>query len=407
MKIIVYEHVSGGGYTGQALPGGVLAEGYAMLQSFTEDLKAAGHHVTVLLDERISKLNPPLKADFIIPVSQPQEPTLFLLGLARVNDAAYIIAPETASTLQKIVKTIESTGKTSLNCSSDAIAEVADKAKLTETLQKNGYITPKTALFNINDSLKYIKESINCKLSYPLVFKPVDGAGCSGVSLIKDEDRIQDAIEKLKKEADSKKFIVQEFVEGESVSVSLLSNGSKAVAFSLNKQNITLAEPTGESTYNGGYTPLNHPNQDHIFVLSEKIVETLPGLRGYIGVDLIINQKGLYLVDVNPRLTVSYVGVRSIVNFNLAQAIIKAVTHQHLPQKTPAKAYSYYTKIKTPNSTLQTYQKTADLSVIISPPFPLSNQTNSYTLISCTKIIQAEAVDSLEEAKKNICSIIG
>jgi len=141
--------------------------------------------------------------------------------------------------------------------------------------------------------------------------------------------------------------------------------------------------------------------------LSEKIVETLPGLRGYIGVDLIINQKGLYLVDVNPRLTVSYVGVRSIVNFNLAQAIIKAVTHKQLPQKTLAKAYSYYTKIKTPNSTLQTYQKTADLLVIISPPFPLSNQTNSYTLISCTKIIQAEAVDSLEEAKKNICSIIG
>ncbi len=120
MKIIVYEHVSGGGYTGQALPGSVLAEGYAMLRSFTEDLKAAGHQVTVLLDERISKLDPPLKADFIIPVSQPQEPPLFLLGLAKVNDAAYIIAPETASTLQKIVKPLESTGKTSLNCSSDA-----------------------------------------------------------------------------------------------------------------------------------------------------------------------------------------------------------------------------------------------------------------------------------------------
>ncbi len=407
MKIIVYEYVSGGGYTEQDIPGSVLAEGYAMLRSFTEDLKAAGHQVTVLLDERISKLNPPLKADFIIPVSKPQESSLFLLGLARVNDASYIIAPETASTLKKTVKTLEATGKTSLNCSSDAIVEVSDKFKLTVALKKNGYITPKTVLFNINDTLKHIKESINCNFSYPLVFKPVDGAGCCGVSYIKNEDRIQDAIEKIKKEAESKKFIAQEFVEGESVSVSLLSNGSKAVALSLNKQNITLVEPIGELTYNGGYTPLNHPNQDQIFDLSEKIVETFPGLRGYIGVDLIISQEGLYVVDVNPRLTVSYVGVRNIVDFNLAQAVIKAVTHHQLPQKTPVKAYSYYIKIKTPNSTLQTYQKTTDLSGIISPSFPLSNQTDSYILISCTKTLQTETVDSLEEAKKNICSIIG
>ena len=68
LRIIVYEHVSGGGYAGQPLPLDVLAEGFGMLRNFVTDLKAAGHETTVLLDGRFSKLNPPLDADCIKPV---------------------------------------------------------------------------------------------------------------------------------------------------------------------------------------------------------------------------------------------------------------------------------------------------------------------------------------------------
>jgi predicted ATP-grasp superfamily ATP-dependent carboligase len=68
MKVIVYEHVSGGGYCGQLIPPGVLAEGFAMLRSIVGDFKAAGHTVTVMLDDRLSKLNPPIEADLVVPV---------------------------------------------------------------------------------------------------------------------------------------------------------------------------------------------------------------------------------------------------------------------------------------------------------------------------------------------------
>ena len=74
MKIIVYEHVSGGGYAGQPIPSGVLAEGYGMLRGVVADFKAAGHEVTVLLDERISKLNPPIDADCTVPIFYANEP---------------------------------------------------------------------------------------------------------------------------------------------------------------------------------------------------------------------------------------------------------------------------------------------------------------------------------------------
>jgi len=57
LRILVYEYVSGGGYAQQTISPSILAEGYAMLRCVTADFSAAGHEVTVLLDERISKAN--------------------------------------------------------------------------------------------------------------------------------------------------------------------------------------------------------------------------------------------------------------------------------------------------------------------------------------------------------------
>ncbi len=68
MKILVYEHVSGGGFAGQDISPSVLSEGFGMLRCLVEDFKVAGHEVTVMLDDRLSKLNPLIDADLIVPI---------------------------------------------------------------------------------------------------------------------------------------------------------------------------------------------------------------------------------------------------------------------------------------------------------------------------------------------------
>ena len=138
---------------------------------------------------------------------------------------------------------LEKTGKTSLNCESDAIKLVADKGVLYESLQKNGFSTPKTLVLKRSESLAQIKQAIKRELSYPVVIKPVDGVGCGGLSIVKQEDQIENAIAKVKAESKNTCFIAQEFIKGDSASVSLLSNGKKAMALSLNKQNVNLAGP--------------------------------------------------------------------------------------------------------------------------------------------------------------------
>ena len=198
MKIVVYEHVSGGGYAGQPIQPGILAEGFGMLRTVACDLKAAGHEVTVLLDARISKLNPPLNVDCIVPIVTKNEPKKLLPAITEINDATYVIAPETAQTLQSMVQLMEQTGKISLNCQSDGIQKVSDKTVLYSALAKNGVSTPETLTFNINDDLAKIEIAIKNKFCYPIVFKPTDGVSCSGLSVVMSDGQVGRAIQRIK-----------------------------------------------------------------------------------------------------------------------------------------------------------------------------------------------------------------
>ena len=55
-------------------------------------------------------------------------------------------------------------------------------------------------------------------------------------------------------------------------------------------------------------------------------VAAMPGTTGYVGVDLILgeNPDGSQdvVVEINPRLTTSYVGLRQVCRQNLAQAML-------------------------------------------------------------------------------------
>ena len=50
----------------------------------------------------------------------------------------------------------------------------------------------------------------------------------------------------------------------------------------------------------------------------------LPGLQGFVGVDLIINneEEKVYLIELNSRFTTSYVGLQKIADFNIAKSLI-------------------------------------------------------------------------------------
>jgi hypothetical protein len=406
LRLVVYEHISGGGYAGQPIPLSVLSEGFGMLRTIVSDFKTAGHEVTVLLDARISKFNPPIAADRTVPVLYPKEPEKFLSTIAAINDANYIIAPETAQTLQSLVKLMEQTGKVSLNCESSGIQNVVNKATLNEILRKNGLSTPESIVDNVSDDLAEIKRNIKNKLSYPVVFKSMHGVSCNGLSVVKEASQVEKAVAKIKAESADKSFIIQEFIRGEAASVSLLSTRGKALAISLNKQNVEVGSPEDVSSYEGGTVPFDHPLKQEALTMAEKVVELFPGLRGYVGVDLVLSDKKPFVVDVNPRLTTSYIGLRRIASFNVAHALVNAILKSELPAKHENSGFVFFAKVETPKPTIIAFQKAAQISEVVSPPFALTDNTKACSLLAGHGDSSEDAKLRFEETKKRLLNII-
>lgn len=406
MKIAIYEYVSGGGYAQQPIPAGLLAEGFGMLRSLVADFKVAGHEVTVLLDERISKLNPPLDADFTVPVVSSSEPQKYLEKKEKGFDVVFVVAPETAHILQNLVQVLEAKGKACLNCTSEAIEKVSNKATLNQQLNKAQIATPKTLILNFKDDIAKTTKQITRELTYPIVLKTLDGAGCSGMSFIKTEESLNAAIAKLQKNSTAPQFIAQNYVNGLPASVSVISNGKKTVAISLNKQQIILAQPSEESQYIGGCVPLEHPLSEKACAIAERLVESITGLRGYVGVDVVLSEDSVYVVDVNPRLTTSYVGLHAVADFNVAQALLEAVTNGALPKKIHNKEVVYFSKIETPQPTPAIYPKFAKLDYLCAPPFPSETKEPAYALVMSKASTMQMACLRIEEAKKALRNIM-
>jgi predicted ATP-grasp superfamily ATP-dependent carboligase len=407
LRLLVYEHVSGGDFAGEAIPPSVLCEGFGMLRTLTADFKAAGHSVATTLDSRIAKLNPPVEADCVVPVFSSQEAQANLKKMAGQVDAAYVIAPETDGVLRSLVELVEQTGTASLNCSARAIEKVSDKAVFYECLRNLGLPLPKTLIFSVMDDLNEIKAALGGSLEFPVIFKPSDGVSCGGLSVARKENQVAAAVDKIKQETTSKRFLVQELISGAAASVSLFSTGNDAVPVSLNRQEVTLETPEARSSYSGGAVPFRHPLRAEAFAVAEKIAKSFPSLRGYVGVDFVLTGSEAVPIEVNPRLTTSYVGLRRTASFNPAQAILNAVLNRELPTSTQSRGYALFSKVETPNPEMGGLQKTYGLNDVVSPPFPVSQHGAASALIATHGNTLKEAATMFREAKKRVLNTIG
>jgi predicted ATP-grasp superfamily ATP-dependent carboligase len=379
LNLLIIECFSGGGYANTRLSSSILCEAYAMMRTLIADAKAAGHTVTTFLDYRLKMFNPPNKADNTVTVSHPDQLYEMLAELSGAFDAVYVIGPESDQTLENLVKTVETSGGNSLNCTSEAINHVSNKQTFYESVKKCGITVPETVVIDIHEKVDVVRR-LTKPLGYPLVFKPVDGVGCGGLSVVKQKTGIEQAMHKVALESQCEQFVAQKLVKGEPASVCVYSTGREAVAVSLNKQFVTLGAPHEESRYLGGVVPFIHPMKREAFSFVEKVVLLERGLRGYVGVDMVLAEDGPVVVEVNPRLTVSYIGLSKVMNFNPAQALIESVTKQELPKNTQTKGFAYFSKIETPPNAGLAVQA-ANAENVVVPPFPVEPNKPAYALV--------------------------
>lgn len=350
-----------------------------MLRSLIADSKAAEHNVTTFLDKRLTAINPPNKADKIIAIATQNEFYKKLIKISKLVDGVYVIAPESDQLLENIVKTLEKSGRTSLNCASEAIKRVSNKMSTYEILKNNAIPVPETILLNNTEEPDSIKNKMK-KLGFPLVVKPLDGVSCAGISIVKTQNHISKAVAKVIQQTGKEQFIVQKQVKGNAVSVCVFCDGKNAVSITLNQQFVTLSTPEKNSAYCGGTVPFNHPIEHEALAIAKKAVETLGGLKGYVGVDMVLTEKGPVVMEINPRLTVSYVGLRKVVNFNTAQAIIHAVANGKLPKNVQTTGYAFFSKLEMPTRS-QNKRETQNMKEIVSPLFSIEENSPAHALV--------------------------
>lgn len=151
-----------------------------------------------------------------------------------------------------------------------------------------------------------------------LILKPRFGVDCENIKIIKSKKDIDD----LENIESGSRYVIQEFIEGPVTSVSLISDGKNAIPISLNKQVVEIDENGGK--YIGGELPFDHPLKEKAFDLAKLACEYVPGIKGFVGVDIIINEdeNEVYLIEINSRFTTSYVGLQKVADFNIAKTTI-------------------------------------------------------------------------------------
>jgi len=316
-RILVYEFASGGGLAGRDVPASLAREGAAMRAAIIADLSAIGGHQIVTTADAGVRHTLPRGVDVATLPATDRAREAALDQLTRSVDAVWLIAPETDRCLERLAARVERQKKTLVGCGSTAIRYASDKGRLPRLLTRLGIRHPTTRTLRRNVDPAPAAGAIG----YPIVVKPARGAGSHGVCLARHARELRRAVNVARQASDSGSVLLQQYIPGTAASVSLLADGRRAVALAMNAQTIGSLP---RFPYRGGQTPFDHAMASRAIAAALDTCRALPGLRGFIGVDLVLTDSDAVVIEVNPRVTTAYLGVRAALDENVAGLVLAA-----------------------------------------------------------------------------------
>lgn len=318
MHVFLYEWCSGGGLVNEpgSLPVALVRDGVTMAGALAADLKRIpGARVTALRDPRVVQLA--LHGCEIIDVQSAAEHLDEFERLAAMADATLLIAPEFDGILFKAARRVIHCGGKLRSPSPEFIKIAADKHATCERLAAAGVPVPAGLLLEPEQKLP-------ADFSYPGVLKPVDGAGSQDTLLVAgphDDPPPYAWPRRLEK-----------YLAGQAASVAFLCGPAGRVPLVPCKQRIS---EDGRLRYRGGELPLSTGLMERAIALADRALAALPAATGFVGVDLVLGSDPAggedVVIEVNPRLTTSYVGLRAAAKSNLAEAMLRVAEGDAAP----------------------------------------------------------------------------
>ncbi|TWT83719.1 carbamoyl phosphate synthase-like protein [Planctomycetes bacterium CA13] len=310
MRIFVGEYTCGGGLADKDLvdiPSSLRDEGSAMLRAIVTDLSEFAD-VTAPLDPRFDV---ELDAAEIVPMRSDLAFFGQWVAAARNCDAALIVAPENDGILAKSVAMLRAAGVDVIAGSGDFLRVASDKLQTAKVLLSSGVAHP----YYVASSDNRYESEIQGYDRY--VLKPRDGCG---TQQIRTFDSYDEARAELKDD-----LLLQPWVSGRAISVSLVASGQHQVFLPAVSQMLE----SDSCEYAGGQGPLDDDSQSRAAVLASRAIAAMPPtVHGFVGLDLLLGDCASedYVVEINPRLTTSYVGLRQMIQGNIAARLFDVET---------------------------------------------------------------------------------
>jgi predicted ATP-grasp superfamily ATP-dependent carboligase len=342
MRLVVYEWCCSGGLAGDdasaVVPSGhdvesIVPEGRAMLRALVADaLRDGGFEVTVLVDAARGCGLPSGAA--IVPVASGAE-IHALVREARSADAVVIVAPETAGVLAARVAMVRAAGGLVLAPSDAITALAADKQATIDVLAAAGVAVPAGRSLAAGAAWPQ-------GFRLPAVRKARTSTACDGLVVVQRDGPLPPPADQATR--------LEAWCAGESVGVACVIGPMGAVPLPAMTHRFA-AGPGGARSYIGGELLADPAAAARAEALAVRAVRSIlrrdrdAPAAGWMGVDMILGSRtdGLddRVLEVNPRLTTSFVGLAAASSRSLVRLMVDAAAGAPVARPTFSRSPSF------------------------------------------------------------------
>lgn len=343
-RVLVFEWLVGGGLLvdDQSLEScsSMFRQGALMRRAIAEDFAAAGCEVLTTTDSRWLEIFEPGNS---IPIAAGEELPERLKQLSSEADFLFIVAPESEGRLVRVLNWLEPFAKRLLSPGRQWVELFSDKQATCDWLERIGVSVPPGKSWTAG------QDAWPPKFVLPAVCKPNDGCGGEEIRLVREKWPAEC-------ELGAGRWRIESLVEGESLSVVALLGAEEYLLLQPTRQ---LFSGEAFGVYVGGEMVADQELAAVIWRTVEPAVRAMKGLRGVIGFDLVVGKatgvqeerRGqdtfaerdehsvvrigardwrVTVVEVNPRLTSSYLGLREYYDSNLASSLLQLVRGERI-----------------------------------------------------------------------------
>lgn len=331
---VILEYIVGGGLLhldSESIGSSFRTEGWTMLSTLVEDWNRCTTdgetwEVVAPLDPRATEWFS-LPADDRFSLLDPRQSFLEQWCRYAVDaDAIILIAPESGGELGRLSAAIDEVSDARLGCRSPFLERASDKWMMAEYISDE-YLHPQTLT---PDRFHAYTKSVPSALTREWVLKPTDGAGCDGIW----KGNGAALVSYVQQHAGCPGSLIQHYLPGKPASVAAWITASGRWWLPPVWQDIHWTKTTsseGDSlehpTYLGGSGPIDPTYWATIHAFANRVLDLLgPGALGWVGIDFVLNedhaQPRCSAIEVNPRWTTSYAGLRQLYDGNLLEQFL-------------------------------------------------------------------------------------